>query len=84
GEEFAVLLPETDAQRALQAAERMLVAINGASVPGPNGNAPVRFSVSIGVASLGPDDADFSTLLQRADRALYAAKQGGRNRVAVL
>lgn len=84
GEEFAVLLPETDAQRALQAAERMLVAINGASVPGPNGNAPVRFSASIGVASLGPDDADFSTLLKRADRALYAAKQGGRNRVAVL
>lgn len=86
GEEFAVLLPEADAQRALQAAERMLVAINGASVPGngTNGNAPVRFSASIGVASLGPDDTDFSTLLQRADRALYAAKQGGRNRVAVL
>ncbi|VVD76351.1 putative diguanylate cyclase AdrA [Pandoraea aquatica] len=82
GEEFAVLLPEADAQRALQAAERMLVAINGASVPGPNG--PVRFSASIGVASLGPDDADFGTLLQRADRALYAAKQAGRNRVAVL
>lgn len=84
GEEFAVLLPEADAQRALQAAERMLVAINGASVPGPNGSAPVRFSASIGVASLSPDDADFGTLLQRADRALYSAKQTGRNRVAVL
>ncbi|MFJ2993532.1 GGDEF domain-containing protein [Pandoraea sp. NPDC087047] len=82
GEEFAVLLPEADAQRAMQAAERVLSAINGASVPGPNG--PVRFSASIGVASLSPEDADFGPLLQRADRALYAAKQAGRNRVAVL
>lgn len=82
GEEFAVLLPEADAQRALQAAERLLVAINGASVPGPNG--PVRFSASVGVGSMTPDDADFGTLLQRADRALYVAKQAGRNRVAVL
>ncbi|MCI3206900.1 sensor domain-containing diguanylate cyclase [Pandoraea capi] len=85
GEEFAVLLPETDAHRATQAAERMLSAINGASVPGPTSAAgPVRFSASIGVSSLTPDDADFGTLLQRADRALYAAKQAGRNRVAVL
>ncbi|WP_260604404.1 GGDEF domain-containing protein [Pandoraea apista] len=82
GEEFAVLLPEADAQRALQASERLLTAIGGASVPGPNG--PVRFSASIGVGSLALDDADFSALLQRADRALYAAKQAGRNRVAVL
>ncbi|WP_150558669.1 GGDEF domain-containing protein [Pandoraea bronchicola] len=82
GEEFAVLLPETDAQRALQASERLLTAIGSASVPGPKG--PVRFSASIGVGSLAPDDADFSPLLQRADRALYAAKQAGRNRVAVL
>ncbi|WP_237169937.1 GGDEF domain-containing protein [Pandoraea faecigallinarum] len=85
GEEFAVLLPETDAQRAVQAAERLLAAIGDASVPGPNGAAgPVRFSASVGVGSLGSDDADFGTLLQRADRALYAAKQAGRNRVAVL
>lgn len=69
GEEFAVLLPEADAQRAEQASERLLSAISGASVPGPNG--PVRFSASIGVSSLTPDDADFGPLLQRADRALY-------------
>ena len=82
GEEFCVLLPEADAQRALQASERLLSAISNASVPGPNG--PVRFSASIGVGSLAPDDADFGALLQRADRALYTAKQAGRNRVAVL
>ncbi|VVD91908.1 putative GAF sensor diguanylate cyclase [Pandoraea communis] len=82
GEEFAVLLPEADAQRAMQASERLLTAIGNASVPGPNG--PVRFSASIGISSLAMDDADFGTLLQRTDRALYAAKQAGRNRAAVL
>lgn len=82
GEEFAVLLPEADAQRALQASERLLGAIGNASVPGPHG--PVRFSASIGVGSLAPDDVEFGTLLQRADRALYSAKQAGRNRAAVL
>ncbi|WP_150621551.1 GGDEF domain-containing protein [Pandoraea horticolens] len=82
GEEFAVLLPEADAQRAMQASERLLTAIGSASVPGPNG--PVRISASIGISSLAVDDADFGTLLQRTDRALYAAKQAGRNRAAVL
>ncbi|MBN9093292.1 sensor domain-containing diguanylate cyclase [Pandoraea pnomenusa] len=82
GEEFAVLLPDADAERAMQAAERLLTAIGGASVPGPH--APIRFSASIGVGGLAPDDAEFGTVLQRADRALYAAKQAGRNRVAAL
>jgi diguanylate cyclase (GGDEF)-like protein len=56
-------------------------------VPGPSGPkvpaGPIRFSASIGIGSLTPDDAEFGTLLQRADRALYTAKQSGRNRVAV-
>ncbi|VVD99431.1 putative diguanylate cyclase AdrA [Pandoraea terrigena] len=88
GEEFAVLLPEADAQRAVQAAERLLIAIGGASMPGASGSkgltGPIRFSASIGIGSLTPDDAEFGSLLQRADRALYAAKQSGRNRVAVM
>jgi diguanylate cyclase (GGDEF)-like protein len=40
----------------------------------------VRFTVSIGIASLSPEDASFDALLQRADKELYQAKQGGRNR----
>lgn len=82
GEEFAVLLPETDAPGALHAAERVLAAVSSASVPGPTG--PVRFTASIGASGIAPDDADFGTLLQRADRALYAAKHAGRNRVTAL
>ncbi|VVE20944.1 putative diguanylate cyclase AdrA [Pandoraea iniqua] len=82
GEEFAVLLPEADAHRAMQAADRLLSAISNTSVPGATG--PVRFTASIGVGSLSPDDADFGAVLQRADRAMYAAKQAGRNRVAIV
>ncbi|ALS63356.1 hypothetical protein AT302_17335 [Pandoraea norimbergensis] len=82
GEEFAVLLPEADAHRAVQAADRLLSAISNTSVPGATG--PVRFTASIGVGSLAPDDADFGAVLQRADRAMYAAKQAGRNRVAIV
>lgn len=41
----------------------------------------MQITVSVGVATRGPEDREFSDLLRRADRALYAAKQGGRNRV---
>jgi diguanylate cyclase (GGDEF)-like protein len=41
----------------------------------------IQVTVSVGVATRGPLDRDFSDLLRRADRALYAAKKGGRNRV---
>lgn len=82
GEEFAVLLPDTDGVGALNAAERLLGAIGNASVPGPAG--PVRFTASIGIGGIAPDDHEFGQILQRSDRALYAAKHAGRNRVAAL
>lgn len=77
GEEFIALLPDTDADGAAMMAERLLVAI--AKVK------PARMERTI-TASLGvavhPDVAtDSETLLRLADRALYAAKRGGRNRV---
>lgn len=82
GEEFAALLPETDTQMAAQVAERLRQEIEAASVPIEQGPA-IRFTVSIGVATLCDDDAGIDALLKRADQALYEAKQSGRNRVCI-
>ncbi|MCK6388627.1 MAG: diguanylate cyclase [Zoogloea sp.] len=80
GEEFAVLLPETNQQAALDAAERLRETIANARIPLTEG-LPVTFSVSIGVSSMGSPEDNIDVLLNRADRALYEAKGGGRNRV---
>jgi diguanylate cyclase (GGDEF)-like protein len=79
-EEFAVLLPETGPAEALDVAERLRAAIAAASVPMKRG-LPVKFSVSIGVTSMALAGDDIDALLDSADRALYAAKNAGRNRV---
>lgn len=84
GEEFAILLPNTDLAGARILAERVRDAVARAEVSGaelPDGRAAaVRVTVSLGVAQLR-DDESWESLLQRADRALYAAKDLGRNRV---
>lgn len=80
GEEFAVLLPETDPEKAAEVAERLRVSLENAKVPLEEGP-PLHFSVSIGVASLTSNDLNFDVLLNLADNALYEAKESGRNRV---
>jgi len=80
GEEFAVLLPQTGADQALLAAERLRAALEQAALRCGDGGF-VRYTISVGVATLGPGES-IAGLLERADAALYAAKQGGRNRVA--
>lgn len=79
GEEFAILLPETDGEHAIEVAERLLSTVRSAEVAGDEG-AIVRFTVSIGLVALGSDIADVEELLRRADRALYRAKSLGRDR----
>ena len=84
GEEFVVLMANTDLAGARQVAERMLVAIRNTVVQqGPHG---VTLSCSIGVSMTSPqpdqDDAQAEDLLQEADIALYFAKQHGRAQVA--
>ena len=77
GEEFAVVMPETDATGAHALAERMRVEVAGLrAVARP-------LTVSIGVATLSPKTLTAAALWRRSDRALYSAKRGGRNRVAV-
>ena len=72
GEEFLLLLPNTGAEAAIRVAERVRAAV--ADAP-----APVPVTVSIGLATWDSETPE--ALLQRADEALYAAKQAGRNRV---
>jgi diguanylate cyclase (GGDEF)-like protein/PAS domain S-box-containing protein len=80
GEEFAIMLPQTDEARAVAAAERLretIATISGA----PQTNHTLTLSVSIGVATLSAATGDLDTLLFLADKALYKAKHAGRNRV---
>lgn len=79
GEEFVALLPETDMQGAIAAAKRIRAAVE-ASVTEHDG-AEIRFTVSIGVSRWQPGEADISAVVQRADKALYRAKERGRNQV---
>lgn len=81
GEEFVVLLPNTVAEGARTVADNILRAFNASCVQHAGCTIPV--SVSIGIASVFPSERDgFEKLLAEADRQLYLAKQGGRNRVA--
>lgn len=84
GEEFAVILPETDASGAWGMAERLREAVEANTDAHADDHTVLHFTASIGTASLAADDASFDTLLQRADQALYQAKAGGRNRVVAL
>ncbi|MGH8635839.1 MAG: GGDEF domain-containing protein, partial [Burkholderiales bacterium] len=79
GEEFAVLLPETALPEAVAALERLRLAI-GQCQTAIAQRATVRVSVSIGIAQWR-EGWSLDELIQAADRALYDAKQAGRNRV---
>jgi diguanylate cyclase (GGDEF)-like protein/PAS domain S-box-containing protein len=84
GEEFAIVLPETDAESAVAVGESLRKAIAGIAVASPKGL--IRFTVSIGMSMFeegdGEDEADaLEKLMERADAALYVAKKSGRNRI---
>lgn len=75
GEEFVVLLPNTPGEQARQVAEKLRSLVETRSVDGVP-----PCTASFGVSSIGPGE-DIEALLRAADRALYRAKAGGRNRV---
>ncbi|WP_035068032.1 PAS domain S-box protein [Nitratidesulfovibrio termitidis] len=79
GEEFAAVLLETDMDDALAAAERLRRAVEEMDVP--FSGQQLRCTVSIGLALRGAGDSALDDILRRADSALYAAKEAGRNRV---
>lgn len=81
GEEFAVILPETNLEQAMTVAEHIRTAVKGKElVKRSTGESLGRITISIGVACLNRND-NISTLIDRADCCLYAAKHRGRNRV---
>ena len=80
GEEFVLLLCDTPAADAVTLMERLRQAVQAMQVPVAQGGQPITVTVSIGLARHTPADPLAGTL-ERADRALYAAKAGGRNRV---
>jgi diguanylate cyclase len=83
GEEFALLLPQTQVTGAREVAERIRVAIARGHIKRGDGDAPVgTVTVSAGVAQRMPGEEP-TPLLARADRALYASKQAGRDRVTI-
>lgn len=85
GEEFAVLLPHTHAAGAQQAAEQLRAAVAALGIPHGASDTAAHVTISLGVASwqpVAPVTADGpQALIDRADRALYAAKSQGRNRI---
>ncbi len=80
GEEFVVLVPEIDKTSAMVVAERIRSDLRQSETIDAYGTAH-RFTVSLGVATYPMDGQDSETLLERADKALYGAKQAGRDRV---
>lgn len=82
GEEFAVLLPQTDSEHALEVAERLRKSVADIEVVLDHG-LPLRITVSIGVTTMAGISTNIDTLLNQADQALYKAKNTGRNRVCI-
>ena len=79
GEEFVVLLPACDEAAATAVAQRLCDDIAAQTVVVECGT--VRYTVSVGVATMDAAVEDVDALIERADRAMYAAKAAGRNRV---
>ncbi len=80
GEEFVVVMPETDLAAATAVAERLRQRIASEPFPIQQGAQGIDVTISIGIAALGGND-DAASVIKRADQALYRAKRNGRNRV---
>ena len=82
GEEFVLLAPELDVNGTAVLAERLRLAVSQLVITSPIGES-IPLTVSIGVSWPQGDDTDMDAAMRRADEALYAAKNGGRNRVVL-
>lgn len=80
GEEFAILLPETPPERALEIAERIRRTVAATRFEVTTSSEPIRATISCGVAGFPKDGSDVNELIHQADLAVYRAKLQGRNR----
>ncbi|KPF56171.1 MULTISPECIES: PleD family two-component system response regulator [Rhizobium/Agrobacterium group] len=81
GEEFVVVMPDTPAEVAATVAERLRGMIEARPFQLRSGETPLMLTASMGIATIGPGIETPEQLLKQADRALYEAKNSGRNRV---
>jgi diguanylate cyclase (GGDEF)-like protein/PAS domain S-box-containing protein len=80
GDEFMIVLPATSLKGAERLADKLLAIVRNTDVP-VRVDQTAHLSLSIGVTGLQQSDQDIEALIKRADEAMYAAKQAGRNRV---
>jgi two-component system cell cycle response regulator len=83
GEEFTVILPETEGEEAATVAERIRSAVENEKFYPEDSVQTVSISISVGVTEYSPNE-DTAIFVQRADKAMYLSKQSGRNRVSCL
>jgi two-component system, cell cycle response regulator len=81
GEEFVIVMPETDMGVATMVAERLRRRIASEPFPIQEGGRSLAVTISIGIAALGAGGDNAAAMIKRADQALYRAKRDGRNRV---
>jgi len=78
GDEFCILLPETTGTNAMKVAEKIRFAVKNIHVK--TDGEPIYFTISLGVTELHQEDSDEMVLIDRSDKALYAAKEAGRDK----
>jgi diguanylate cyclase (GGDEF)-like protein len=83
GDEFMIILPETSLDGAKMLAEKVRIAVSEIELPVAK-NKRIGLAISLGVAGCCAPADDLDTLVRLADSALYASKQGGRNKVSVM
>jgi diguanylate cyclase (GGDEF)-like protein/PAS domain S-box-containing protein len=81
GDEFMLILPETSIKGAQSLADKILSSVRAASLPLKNGRS-IRLSMSIGISGLETETDNTDTFMKRADEAMYASKQAGRDRIS--
>jgi two-component system cell cycle response regulator len=81
GEEFVVVLPDSDAEAARAVAERIRIAVSDTPFAVANGKYKVNLTISMGIAGLRLVGDSADALFSRTDAALYQAKKAGRNRI---